>query len=86
MLLWFHGGDIDGFNLQSVVSPSSWDDVVELLIPELQRRGVYPMSYAVPGGTLRENMNAQAGYSELSDDHPGSRFKWNAKTEVGGNE
>lgn len=35
------GGDCDGFNIASVVSPGSWTDVVDLLVPELQRRGLY---------------------------------------------
>lgn len=33
--------DIDGCNIGSVTNPGSWTDVVELLVPELQRRGLY---------------------------------------------
>jgi hypothetical protein len=51
---------------------------VELLVPELQKRGVYWADYPVPGGTLRENINSQPGCRLLADDHPGSKFRWNA--------
>ena len=34
--------------------------------------------YAVPGGTLRENLSGIPGQSSLPDHHPGSKFKWNA--------
>lgn len=78
LLGWAEEGDIDGFNLISVVLPQSWDDVVELLVPELQKRGVYWSDYAVPGGILRENLYMKSGHPHLDDAHPGSTFKWNA--------
>jgi len=53
--------------------------VVELLVPELQRRGIYWNDYAVPGGTLRENMFAEKGASSVASDHPAYRFKWNIR-------
>ena len=60
-------------------NPGSWEDVVELLIPELQRRGIYWNDYAVPGGTFRENMQLKPGQSLLPDDHPGAKLRWNTK-------
>ncbi|KAF4626695.1 hypothetical protein G7Y89_g11465 [Cudoniella acicularis] len=39
---WMEVADLDGFNISHVVSPGSFEDVVELLIPELRRRGLYP--------------------------------------------
>lgn len=60
-------------------NPGSWEDVVELLIPELQRRGIYWEDYAVPGGTFRENMQVKPGQCLLPDDHPGAKLRWNAK-------
>lgn len=56
-------------------NPESITDVVELLIPELQRRGIYWMDYAVPGGTLRENMQGRPGQPFLGPDHTGARLK-----------
>jgi hypothetical protein len=60
-------------------NPGSWEDVVELLIPELQKRGIYWNDYAVPGGTFRENMQLKPGQALLPDDHPGAKLRWNAK-------
>jgi hypothetical protein len=70
---WVEEADVDGFNIGSVTNPGSWEDVVDLLIPELQRRGLYWVDYDVPGGTFRENL---LGTKELRDDHYGSSFKW----------
>ena len=50
--------------------------MVELLVPELQRRGIYWDDYAAPGGTARENLHAAPGYTQLAADHPGAAFKW----------
>jgi alkanesulfonate monooxygenase SsuD/methylene tetrahydromethanopterin reductase-like flavin-dependent oxidoreductase (luciferase family) len=70
---WAEEADVDGFNVGSVTNPTSWEDVVDLLIPELQRRGLYWSDYDVPGGTFRENL---LGQKELRDDHYGASFKW----------
>jgi len=50
--------------------------VVELLVPELQKRGLMQTEYAVPGGTLRENLLRQPGQKHLRDDHYGLAFAW----------
>jgi hypothetical protein len=60
-------------------NPGSWEDVVELLIPELQRRGIYWKDYAFPGGTFRENMQVKPGEPLLPDDHPDAKLRWNGK-------
>jgi hypothetical protein len=57
----------------------SWEDVVELLVPELQRGGIYWEDYAVPGGTFRENMQVKPGQHLLPDDHSDTKLRWNAK-------
>src|SRR5207237_2809092 len=41
MTLWVEATGIDGFNLAYAVTPESFEDFVELVIPELQRRRVY---------------------------------------------
>jgi FMN-dependent oxidoreductase (nitrilotriacetate monooxygenase family) len=51
---WIDETDADGFNLTRVVMPETYDDVVELVVPELQRRGRYKRSYAP--GTYREKL------------------------------
>jgi len=64
---WLDETDIDGFNLAFAVSHESMRDVVELIVPELQRRGRYRRQYT--GGTLREQLLG-AG-PRLAPDHPG---------------
>jgi N-acetyl-S-(2-succino)cysteine monooxygenase len=51
---WFSGGAADGFNVMPPVLPGSLKDFVELVIPELQRRGLFRLRYE--GRTLRENL------------------------------
>ncbi|KAH8658238.1 luciferase-like domain-containing protein [Xylariales sp. PMI_506] len=75
---WFYGADIDGFNLQMMSNPTSMEDIVELLIPELQKRGIFQTEYPVPGGTMRENLQGKPGQPHLPADHPGAKVRWNA--------
>jgi alkanesulfonate monooxygenase len=44
----------DGFTLQIPYLPEGLDDVVNRVIPELQRRGLFRTEYE--GKTLRENL------------------------------
>jgi len=55
--------------------------VVELLIPELQKRGIYWNDYPAPGGTLRENVHSAPRRSFLPATHPGAKVRWNAPKE-----
>ena len=74
---WIHEGDLDGFNIGYVTTPGSFEDVVELLIPELRHRGLYPETQENEGETLtaRERVYGK-GQKGLRDDHPGSRYKY----------
>lgn len=49
---WVQDTDLDGFNLSYATMPGSYEDVVNLLVPELQKRGRYKTAY--DHGTLRE--------------------------------
>jgi FMN-dependent oxidoreductase (nitrilotriacetate monooxygenase family) len=51
---WFRGGAADGFNILPLTVPRGVEDIVDLLIPELQRRGLFRTEYE--GKTLRENL------------------------------
>lgn len=51
---WFTGAAADGFNIMPPVLPQGLDDFVEMVIPELQRRGLFRTAYE--GTTLRENL------------------------------
>jgi hypothetical protein len=58
--------------------PGTFEDIIEFLLPELRKRGVFWDDYAVPGGTLRENYQGQEGHSRLSETHPGAKYFWKA--------
>jgi FMN-dependent oxidoreductase (nitrilotriacetate monooxygenase family) len=66
---WFLNEAADGFNVMPPVLPSSLDEFVDLVIPELQRRGLFRTEYT--GTTLRENLGL---------DRPASRY---ARTDEG---
>ncbi|MFJ2619941.1 NtaA/DmoA family FMN-dependent monooxygenase [Glutamicibacter sp. NPDC087344] len=51
---WLDSGAADGFNLMPPSLPDSLDDFVQLVIPELQRRGRFRTAYE--HRTLRENL------------------------------
>ena len=51
---WFAAPACDGFVLAATHMPGYYDDVVRLLVPELQRRGLFQKEYAGP--TLRDNL------------------------------
>ena len=51
---WIRDTDIDGFNLARTVTPESYEDFVELVVPELQSRGSYKTAYAE--GSLRHKV------------------------------
>jgi FMN-dependent oxidoreductase (nitrilotriacetate monooxygenase family) len=51
---WFENDAADGFNVMPPVQPGSLEDFVELVVPELQRRGLFRTAYE--GRTLRENL------------------------------
>jgi len=54
MQSWFESGAADGFNVMPPVLPQSLDEFVDLVIPELQSRGLFRTAYE--GTTLRENL------------------------------
>jgi FMN-dependent oxidoreductase (nitrilotriacetate monooxygenase family) len=51
---WFLNGAADGFNVMPAWLPGSLNDFVDMVIPELQRRGLFRTEYE--GTTLRENL------------------------------
>jgi FMN-dependent oxidoreductase (nitrilotriacetate monooxygenase family) len=57
MEVWFDSGACDGFVIAATHSPGAYEDVVRLVVPELQRRGVFRERYA--GVTLRENLGLE---------------------------
>ncbi|VCU68630.1 Nitrilotriacetate monooxygenase component A [Pigmentiphaga humi] len=59
MATWLEAGGADGFNLMVDMLPSGFDDVVGMLVPELQRRGMFHREYE--HATLRENLGLGEG-------------------------
>lgn len=51
---WFTSGAADGFNILFPTLPGSLNDFIELVTPELQRRGLFRTEYE--GTTLRANL------------------------------
>jgi FMN-dependent oxidoreductase (nitrilotriacetate monooxygenase family) len=51
---WFTGGAADGFNILPAYFPGAFADFVDLVVPELQRRGLYRRDYE--GTTLRDHL------------------------------
>ncbi|QEO18163.1 LLM class flavin-dependent oxidoreductase [Acetobacter vaccinii] len=51
---WVKAGAADGFNIMTNQTFEAIDDFVRLVVPELQRRGLFKTEYA--GRTLRENL------------------------------
>lgn len=54
LIEWFDEGLVDGYAVMWPHLPGSLEDFVELVVPELQRRGVYPTEYQ--GKTLRDHL------------------------------
>ncbi|KAH7392483.1 DszA family xenobiotic compound monooxygenase [Pyrenochaeta sp. MPI-SDFR-AT-0127] len=75
---WVDIADVDGFNIAYVVSPGSFEDVSELLAPELRRRGLLDDSIeeGAPVLTYRERVYGK-GQKGLRSDHPGFKYKYN---------
>src|SRR5438105_13053518 len=54
LIAWVEETDVDGFNLAYAVMPETFADFVDLVVPELQKRGRYKRDYA-PGTCARSS-------------------------------
>ena len=68
---WINVG-IDGFNLAYMVTPGSFIDFIDGVIPVLQKRGLMQREYQE--GTLREKIFG-AGGARLRAPHPATRYR-----------
>ena len=55
---WFTAGRADGFVVMPAYFPGAFDDFVDKVVPELQRRGLYRNEYSGP--TLRDHLGQGA--------------------------
>jgi FMN-dependent oxidoreductase (nitrilotriacetate monooxygenase family) len=70
---WFTMGAADGFNFMAPVFPIGLDDFVQMVIPELQRRGLYRTRY--DGKTLRDNLGLPRRSSKYAQAAAATRLR-----------
>ena len=63
---WFEAQACDGFNITPATLPGGGEDFVDMVVPELQRRGLFRTEYE--GSTLRENLGLRPVKSRYSQD------------------
>lgn len=61
---WFNNGAADGFNIMPPILPTGLEDFVNLVIPILQKRGLFRTEYE--GHTLRENLGLRRPENRLA--------------------
>jgi hypothetical protein len=79
LLSWAQEADVDGFNLVRVVMPETLESFVDLVVPELQSRGVFKTTYR--DGTLREKL-FPGDTSGLRTSHPGRRLSASGSSSI----
>ncbi|EGW30704.1 uncharacterized protein SPAPADRAFT_72649 [Spathaspora passalidarum NRRL Y-27907] len=77
---WVDVSGVDGFNFTYAITPGSFEDIVELLMPELRRRGLAWEDYPKEGLTFRENLYGldREEPTYLPKDHPAYNLRWKA--------
>jgi alkanesulfonate monooxygenase len=68
---WIDSTGVDGFNLSRGISFATYEDIVNMLVPELQRRGRYKLDYAE--GSLRQKLSGHG--PRLPANHPAQTFR-----------
>ncbi|MFD1213074.1 LLM class flavin-dependent oxidoreductase [Arthrobacter sp. GCM10027362] len=74
LIEWVEETDVDGFNLAYAITPGTFEDIVEFVVPELQARGAYPAAYAP--GTLRNKLFGKG--DKLPENHRGANYRLEA--------
>jgi FMN-dependent oxidoreductase (nitrilotriacetate monooxygenase family) len=68
---WVEETDVDGFNLAYALTPGTFSDIADLVVPELQTRGLYKHDYAP--GTFREKLFGRG--PRLPHNHPAAAVR-----------
>lgn len=71
MEVWVNEAGVDGFNIAYAVTPGTFKDFVEYVVPILQDRGLLQKEYE--GTTLRDSLFSQG--DQLAAHHPGKNTK-----------
>ncbi|MFD2759329.1 LLM class flavin-dependent oxidoreductase [Gulosibacter faecalis] len=69
---WIEVGDLDGFNFAYAITPGTFEDLVDYVVPELQRRGRAQTEYS--GTTLRESLYGE-GTTRVFESHPAAQYR-----------
>jgi FMN-dependent oxidoreductase (nitrilotriacetate monooxygenase family) len=72
---WVAETDVDGFNLAYAITPGTFEDIVEYVVPVLQRRGAYQTEYTP--GTLRNKLHGRG--DRLPSEHRGAQYRIGAR-------
>jgi FMN-dependent oxidoreductase (nitrilotriacetate monooxygenase family) len=72
MRAWIEETDIDGFNLAYALTPGTFTDIADLVVPELQSRGMFKHDYAK--GTFREKLFGRG--ARLPANHPAASVRF----------
>lgn len=72
---WMRVADVDGFNIARATAFETMRDFVDLVVPELRRRGLVTEK-PMPAMSLRERFS---GSPKLSNDHYGAQFRDSAE-------
>jgi FMN-dependent oxidoreductase (nitrilotriacetate monooxygenase family) len=68
---WVEETDVDGFNLAYTLTPGTFTDMADLVVPELQSRGLFKRDYAP--GTFRDKLFGRG--PRLPSSHPAASVR-----------
>jgi FMN-dependent oxidoreductase (nitrilotriacetate monooxygenase family) len=68
---WVEETDVDGFNLAYALTPGTFTDMADMVVPELQTRGLFKRDYAP--GTFREKLFGRG--ARLPASHPAAAVR-----------
>ncbi|MET1035101.1 MAG: LLM class flavin-dependent oxidoreductase [Arthrobacter sp.] len=69
---WVDVAGLDGINLAYAITPGSFEQFADLVVPELRKRGRVWDKYQ--GSTLREYLSGE-GNTRVADDHPAAAYR-----------
>ncbi|RCK56711.1 Dimethyl-sulfide monooxygenase [Candida viswanathii] len=77
LIRWHEVSGVDGFNFTYAITPGTFEDLVDYVVPVLQERGYAQKEYPKEGLTFRENLYG-VGETFLKPDHPAYGLRWKA--------